>query len=556
MEDIDIQEILSFLGFNRDEHIDYVQYISLKKDIKSTYKNLHDKELKDEEIDELFNICYKIKDVEQENSMMILDTYKTIREKEVVLDGLVRRSSDLETLLKSEDIMKNFILDDVEEVNEYIKIDNKITVDQYDEEYEKLINKIKPNLTGEMKRKTEHFDYLRNLPQPVQKSREWFQLRDGIITASAAADILGESKYGSRADMILDKIGLLPDKYKENMFVHHGKKYELIATKIYEHLFNTKVTEFGLVLYQNDKSDDVKINFMGASPDGISSCVTLDGKPNPLIGRMLEIKCPLKRKIETSGPIDDGICPHYYWVQVQMQLACCKNEECDFWQCNIQEYSDDDWALDNTEDPIVCRSTREQDEEMPINKKLTKGCIIQLLPKDKSKIPKGDRWEWYAKYIYPPNINMTDKEYIEWTEYMRLNWQKLYPEYESGYYYDRILYWKLMSCHNVLIKRDIDWFKSKLPTFQSFWNEILYLRANPDEGQKKLDEWKSKKKVYKKKEIVPVIDTTGLDFIDSPIEEIKPKIEEIKTKKEVKEMNTMIVNPIKPNPKKKKLLDE
>jgi len=542
-------EILSFLGFNKDADIDDDNYLLLKKNIKDIYNILYEKALDDKTIDKLFSVCYKLNDKDESPPMIILDSYKTLN-----LPNNIEVTDDIKEDVKINNM--NYLLDDVSIPNTRLELDNNLTVDQYDEEYEKLINKIKPTLTGLLKERTAHFDYLRNLPQPVQKSKEWFQLRDGIITASAGADVLGESKYGTRADMILDKIGLLPNKYKENMFVHHGKKYELIATKIYEHLFNTKVTEFGLVLYQNDKSDLEPINFMGASPDGISSCITLDGKPNPLVGRMLEIKCPLRRKIETSGPIDDGICPHYYWIQVQMQLACCKNEECDFWQCNIQEYSEDDWITDRTEDePIICKSTQEQNETLPINSKITKGCIIQLLPKDKSKIPKGDRWEWYAKYIYPSNIMMTDKEYLEWTKNIKDNWNTLYPEYENGYYYDRVLYWKLISCHNVLIKRDIEWFRSKIPTFKAFWSEILYLRANPDEAHKKLDEWNSKKRVYKKKEVtVAEVDTTGLDFIDSPIEPVvnKPTINKaVKSSKQV-----LTTNPVKIGNKKNKILND
>ena len=36
------------------------------------------------------------------------------------------------------------------------------------------------------------------------------------------------------------------------------------------------------------------------------------------------------------GEIDGEICPHYYWVQVQVQLECCDLEEFDFWQCSIR----------------------------------------------------------------------------------------------------------------------------------------------------------------------------------------------------------------------------
>ena len=64
---------------------------------------------------------------------------------------------------------------------------------------------------------------------------------------------------------------------------------------------------------------------------------------------MLEIKCPNRRRIKLNldEPITDlilgskkGICPSYYWCQVQLQLNCCDLDECDFWQCEIIEYVD------------------------------------------------------------------------------------------------------------------------------------------------------------------------------------------------------------------------
>jgi putative phage-type endonuclease len=473
-------EILNFMGYN-NQPLTSKQYFQLTNDIKMMYNTIHDTNLDSKYINNIFNCTYNIKSTyinkNKENSIINIDSDQS--EENILIDISLE-------LIESYGNNIN--------INKPIELDNMLTVTQRDEHYEKLIEQIKPSLVDNLKKRTDHYDYLRNLPQPVQKSKEWFELRDGMITASSAAEILGESKYGTRDEMLLDKVGILPNKYKENMFVHHGKKYELIATMIYEHLYNTKVGEFGLVPYQNDDSDLIKVNFMGASPDGISTCITLDGKPNPIVGRMLEIKCPLKRKILTSGEVDGEICPHYYWVQVQMQLACCKNEGCDFWQCNIQEYSDDEWLLDNTEDEkIHCKFTVEQNMPKDINPKLTKGCIIQLLLKDKSKIPKGDRWEWYAKYIYPSNLLMSDDEYIKWTKHIEKNWKTLYPEHVNDYYLDKVLYWKLHNCHNVLIKRDVEWFRSKLPKFQEFWKEVLYLRSNKEEANKLLEKFMSKK---------------------------------------------------------------
>ena len=90
---------------------------------------------------------------------------------------------------------------------------------------------------------------------------------------------------------------------------------------------------------------------------------------------MLEIKCPLSRKIEMEGDIDD-ILPIYYQVQVQLQLECCDLDECDFWQCKITEYVSRVEFINDT-DPIEgFRSKRTGFE---------KGCLIQLIPKSKMK---------------------------------------------------------------------------------------------------------------------------------------------------------------------------
>jgi putative phage-type endonuclease len=215
---------------------------------------------------------------------------------------------------------------------------------------------------------------LKHLPQPVQKSREWYDMRNNMITASIGASIINESPYQKADEVLRDKLGL-GEPYKENKYVHHGKKYEKIATMIYENLYNTKVGEFGLIPYQSKPT----FSFLGASPDGISSPLTLDGKLNSKMGTMLEIKCPLSRKIKTSGKIDGTICPHYYWVQIQLQLACCDLSDCDFWQCNISDCSYADWI-----NYIECNIVEEQNTLLTnYNKNIIKGCILQFLPKNK-----------------------------------------------------------------------------------------------------------------------------------------------------------------------------
>lgn len=343
------------------------------------------------------------------------------------------------------------------------------TVEQRDEYFEKLAPSVA--VPEEYVKIWNQYQHLLNLPQPVQRSKEWFELRNRMITASSAAQAMGESKYDKPDKLVLEKIGL-GEKFKENKFVYHGKKYEKIATMIYENIYNVKIGEFGLIPHPT-------IPFLGASPDGIAMNLTLDGKFCPRVGRMLEIKCPLSREILTCGKEDGEICPHYYWVQVQIQLECCDLDECDFWQCNIRECTLDEWKED-----IETKHTEGQNEKITIDKRLTKGVILQFLPK-KQQLDRYERLEWYSKYIYPPKMVFeSDDAYLAWANDMSKQYFEHYPELAKDYYFDKMLYWRLELSHNYLIKRDKQWFETAHPKLKSFWDRVLLYRENDEERDK------------------------------------------------------------------------
>ena len=129
---------------------------------------------------------------------------------------------------------------------------------------------------------------LKQLPQYEQRSNEWYKQREECISASDIASAIGESKYGRKNDIILQKCGH-PSSFKGNIYTLHGQKYEDIAIALYEKIYNVKVHEFGLIPHGFIKSHSKKrIPFIGASPDGITD-----------EGIMVEIKCPMRRKIKT-----------------------------------------------------------------------------------------------------------------------------------------------------------------------------------------------------------------------------------------------------------------
>ncbi len=320
-------------------------------------------------------------------------------------------------------------------------------------------------LSGTLKSRAAKFDALRAIVLPEQRTPEWFAMRDGKITASDGGTVIDVNKHEQQYKFILKKTTKVP--FLSNKFCYHGKKLEAIATMIYQYRMNVDVEEFGLLGHPT-------INFLGASPDGICSRYKYDKThTSKFVGRMLEIKCPLVRKINTEGPIIDHICPIYYWVQVQLQLECCDLEECDFWQCDLREYESREDFLNDTDPDEPFRSKQFGFE---------KGCLIQLVPRDKMKeIMEGKYWDTVyedSAHIYPPKIEMSPYDCDVWVAEQLATYQS-HPMYDK-YCFDKVIYWRLEKSHNVLIERDRDWFEEKLPVFKKMWDYVLFFRQNKD----------------------------------------------------------------------------
>lgn len=339
---------------------------------------------------------------------------------------------------------------------------------------------------SQYKKLFDHFEKLKNLPQPAQRSKEWYDYRYNRITASDAAAAIDLNPYEPVESFILKKCD--PNfPFRDNATVFHGKKYEPTATMIYEHIYNTRVFEFGAL-----PSD--KYSFLGASPDGISSKYTLDNKFSERLGTMLEIKCPVTRDIHTSGKVAGDICPFYYYCQVQQQLACCDLDVCDFWQCKISEYqSREEYMADNCASCI--NTVGNSGAKIQVDDRLKKGIILEFYPKNFVPEFDGDLAEWKSKYIIPKRLDMDESQYDSWTLKMLDQYKTLYPDIAKDYYFYRIIYWKLEASHNVSINRDDKFLASIIPVLQNTWNQILYYREHLDELDK-LKEIVDRRKKY------------------------------------------------------------
>jgi putative phage-type endonuclease len=126
-----------------------------------------------------------------------------------------------------------------------------------------------------------------------------------MLTASDVATALGENHYETPDKLLMKKV--LKLKWAGNAATAHGTKLEPIARDLYDERFNHKSHEIGLVQHPVHK-------WLGGSPDGITED-----------GLLIEIKCPLTRKIESK-------VPKHYMPQIQLLLEILDLEECDFIQ--------------------------------------------------------------------------------------------------------------------------------------------------------------------------------------------------------------------------------
>ena len=256
-------------------------------------------------------------------------------------------------------------------------------------------------------------DELKDVPQYAQRSPEWYEQRHGAVTASDFATAVGESKYDKPEDLLLKKCGRgVP--FTGNQYTRHGQRFEDVAVRIYQKMYQTTVFEFGLMPHGCIKSHSKStVKVVAASPDGISS-----------IGIMLEIKCPFTRKIIHYHPSIQGatdgdkeIVPHGYYCQIQQQLECCDLDICDFMECNIKEFASSTEFYADTHDTYPYKT-----EEGYI-----KSCVLEFRKMDTEEI------ELHIEY--PPDIYINGKQLQSWMKKTIKNVQSTKLKFQRPIYY-------------------------------------------------------------------------------------------------------------------------
>jgi len=285
----------------------------------------------------------------------------------------------------------------------------------------------------------EKIQKLREIPQPVQRTPEWYKFRWNLITASNAWKAF--ETQSSINQLIYEKCQPLKEicegeeeikMVNVNTPLHWGQKYEPLTVMIYERDYNTKVEDFGCIQHPTYK-------FLGASPDGINVNTQSDR-----YGRMLEIKNVVSREI-------NGIPKKEYWTQMQLQMEVCDLDECDFLETKFIEYPDrisyeTDYNLSENNKDITISANGKQ-----------KGIIIYFHTKEGKPF-----------YAYKPLNIKTNDEICSWEE----NTINVYQSEPYNYTYLKFIYWKLEVLSCILVLRKRDWFANNIGQIEKVWKII------------------------------------------------------------------------------------
>jgi len=275
---------------------------------------------------------------------------------------------------------------------------------------------------------------LQNIPQPKQKSEEWYKFRYNIISASNLWKAIStETNINSLIYEKCAPFSMAQSNFANNTgsAMHWGNKYEPVTVMVYEHMYNTKLGEFGCIQHPRHQ-------YIGASPDGIN----IDPS-NDRYGRMVEIKNIVNRDI-------NGVPKEEYWVQTQIQMEVCDLDECDFVETRFLEYaSEDAFHEDQVHDykgVILC---------------FTERTLINQTVKSNAPV-----------YVYlDVDAPLTKEALDEWRRQ-----QKEIQKSNNMVLFDTH-YWYLEEFSCVYIPRNREWFEDAIPKIHEVWNTILKERV-------------------------------------------------------------------------------
>ena len=280
-------------------------------------------------------------------------------------------------------------------------------------------------------------EYLRAIPQPTQRTKEWYEFRYNLFTASNIGKLFSTEAQAN--SLICEKCKPLDyaaslGQISTESPLHWGVKYEPLTIMYYEKRFRTTVGDFGCIPHP-------KYKCIGASPDGINIDPTTDR-----YGRMVEVKNVVNREI-------NGIPIDMYWIQMQLQMETCDLDECDFIETQFKEYpgGESEFYADDTNSD--------------------RGVILYFVKKTVKGVAGNSSYN-VPHYVYMPLSTKLEKEVIDkWVRDKR-------DELKSEYSLYTTLYWYLAEVSCVLVQRNREWFAESVDIICKAWDTVVKERIS------------------------------------------------------------------------------
>jgi hypothetical protein len=280
--------------------------------------------------------------------------------------------------------------------------------------YGEIMTKFMACHTDDIDERREAVKDLLNRKQQGQRTKEWYEEAATMLTASEFDDIFG-SPLG-RGRLVMKKAHPAPIgprrvacKTSAMTALDWGMRFEPVAKQVLEREWGAVIGECGRLYHPT-------MARLAASPDGF----IIDADDKTHVGRLLEIKCPISRKI-------GGDIPHKYWVQMQIQMEVTGIAECDYVEMTIA--SEGTGVVDFTPEGYLWVLSRPfaaaADGAGPVEE------LIYAYTEDES----------------------ASLQTAGWTVIEKVGWAKK------------------EICHRV-VKIDNAWFKSTLPVQKLFWEDV------------------------------------------------------------------------------------
>lgn len=157
-------------------------------------------------------------------------------------------------------------------------------------------------------------------PQVPQRTPAWYLQGKQVLTASEFATLYGSPR--AVGQMVMSKVP--PSEPVVSLSTRlacctsdmgpfdWGVRFEPVVKQVLASKWGAVIAESGRIMHPTDSN-------LAASPDGFIMAATDEAK----VGRLLEIKCPIRRAIGEGVPFE-------YWCQMQIQMEVTGIGECEY----------------------------------------------------------------------------------------------------------------------------------------------------------------------------------------------------------------------------------